>query len=142
MQYARAQQSASLISSDVETGGVQVSDGRSMRSIFRFVSHIFVESFTLTFLAEWGDRSQITTIILAAREVIRVPFFVINSTFLQDVVGVSLGGTVGHALCTGIAVIGGRLIAQRISVRTVTFVGGVVFIVFALSALVVAPDAL
>ena len=30
---------------------------------------IFLQAFTLTFLAEWGDRSQITTIILAAREV-------------------------------------------------------------------------
>lgn len=32
--------------------------------------------------------------------------------------GVTIGGTLGHALCTGLAVIGGRLIAQRISVRT------------------------
>ena len=30
----------------------------------------------------------------------------------------TLGGTLGHALCTGLAVIGGRLIAQRISVKT------------------------
>ena len=40
--------------------------------------------------------------------------------FLQNVVGVTVGGTLGHALCTGLAVIGGRLIAQRISVRTGT----------------------
>lgn len=33
------------------------------------VSPIFIQAFTLTFLAEWGDRSQLTTIILAAREV-------------------------------------------------------------------------
>lgn len=39
---------------------------------------------------------------------------------LQNVVGVTIGGTLGHALCTGLAVIGGRLIAQRISVRTGT----------------------
>ena len=38
--------------------------------------------------------------------------------FPQNVVGVTIGGTLGHALCTGLAVIGGRLIAQRISVRT------------------------
>lgn len=29
-----------------------------------------------------------------------------------------MGGTFGHCLCTGLAVIGGRMIAQKISVRT------------------------
>lgn len=72
-------------------------------NIIAFLSAIYFKSFTLTFLAEWGDRSQITTIILGARE---------------DVYGVILGGILGHAICTGIAVIGGRLLAQRISVRT------------------------
>jgi putative Ca2+/H+ antiporter (TMEM165/GDT1 family) len=89
--------------------------------IYMFFSRIFVQSCTLTFLAEWGDRSQISTIILAARD---------------NVVGVIIGGTLGHALCTGLAVIGGRFIAQRISMRTVTFIGGIVFIIFAISALV------
>ena len=37
---------------------------------------------------------------------------------LQDVIGVTIGGILGHALCTGLAVVGGRIIAQRISVRT------------------------
>lgn len=37
---------------------------------------------------------------------------------LQDPYGVAVGGTVGHCLCTGLAVIGGRMIAQKISVRT------------------------
>ena len=36
----------------------------------------------------------------------------------QDPVGVTLGGTAGHALCTTLAVIGGNIIAQRISVRS------------------------
>lgn len=41
-----------------------------IRSLLRSVlSPIFVEAFVMTFLAEWGDRSQITTIVLAAREV-------------------------------------------------------------------------
>ena len=31
---------------------------------------------------------------------------------------VIIGGTLGHGLCTGLAVVGGRLIAQKISVRT------------------------
>jgi putative Ca2+/H+ antiporter (TMEM165/GDT1 family) len=36
----------------------------------------------------------------------------------QNVYGVAIGGSLGHAICTGIAVVGGRLLAQRISVRT------------------------
>uniref|UniRef100_A0A7N4Q037 GDT1 family protein n=1 Tax=Sarcophilus harrisii TaxID=9305 RepID=A0A7N4Q037_SARHA len=74
---------------------------------------------------EWGDRSQLTTIVLAARE---------------DPYGVAVGGTVGHCLCTGLAVIGGRMIAQKISVRTVTIIGGIVFLAFAFSALFISPD--
>jgi len=95
------------------------------RFLRRFFPRIFLQSLTLTFLAEWGDRSQIATIVLAARE---------------DLAGVVIGGTLGHALCTGLAVIGGRMIAQRISVRTVTLVGGVVFIFFALSAFLINPS--
>ena len=37
---------------------------------------------------------------------------------LQDVVGVTIGGFLGHGLCTALAVVGGRMIAQRISART------------------------
>ena len=51
-----------------------------------------------------------------------------------------VGGVLGHSICTGLAVIGGRMIAQKISVRTVTLVGGVVFLVFAVSALFFDPN--
>ncbi|GMS87408.1 hypothetical protein PENTCL1PPCAC_9583, partial [Pristionchus entomophagus] len=105
---------------DMEAGAARA-DKNSAWAIFSFVSTIFVEAFTMTFLAEWGDRSQLTTIILGARE---------------DIAGVIIGGVLGHALCTGIAVMGGKLVAQRISVRTVTLVGGVVFLIFALSAFI------
>jgi len=107
---------------DPEAGIVRTPQRRLLYSIF---SRVFLQSFTLTFLAEWGDRSQIATIILAARD---------------EVIGVIFGGTLGHALCTSLAVLGGRCIAQHISIRTVHLVGGIVFIIFALSALVIQPD--
>ncbi|CAF3974568.1 unnamed protein product [Rotaria sp. Silwood2] len=93
--------------------------------IRRYVSPIYIQSFIMTFLAEWGDRSQITTIVLAASE---------------NLLGVIVGGTIGHGLCTGLAVLGGRFIAQRISPKTVTLTGAVVFLVFALSAFFIHPD--
>ncbi|XP_013782704.1 transmembrane protein 165-like [Limulus polyphemus] len=110
---------------DVETGVISNGPVRTIhRKLMVFLSRIFLQSFTMTFLAEWGDRSQLTTIILAARE---------------DAVGVTLGAAVGHAICTLLAVLGGRIVAQRISVRTVTLIGGCVFLAFAVSALVVGP---
>jgi putative Ca2+/H+ antiporter (TMEM165/GDT1 family) len=76
---------------------------------------IAMQAFTLTFVAEWGDRSQIATIALAAA---------------KNPYGVTLGGCVGHTMCTGLAVLGGRMLAARISEKTVSCFGGVVFLLF------------
>jgi len=83
------------------------------------VNKVMMQAFTLTFLAEWGDRSQIATIALAAA---------------REPVGVTLGASIGHAMCTGVAVIGGKLLASSISERTVLLVGGVLFCIFAVLA--------
>lgn len=80
----------------------------------------FVQSLTLTFLAEWGDRSQIATIALAAA---------------KDPVGVTIGGCLGHSMCTGLAVVGGRMLAARISEKTVSFYGGIIFTIFGIHSL-------
>lgn len=110
---------------DIETGIVTPTRMKTFkRKLMVFVSRIYLESFTMTFLAEWGDRSQLTTIILAARE---------------DAYGVTLGAIIGHSVCTLLAVIGGRIIAQKISVRSVTLIGGIVFLIFAVSALLMGP---
>lgn len=81
------------------------------------ISPIWVQTFVMTFLGEWGDRSQIATIAMAAG---------------QDYWWVTLGATVGHAICTGVAVIGGRAIAGRVSMKVVTIGGAVAFLAFGL----------
>jgi Ca2+/H+ antiporter, TMEM165/GDT1 family len=77
---------------------------------------IVIESFVLTFVAEWGDRTQIATITLAAA---------------KNPIGVTIGGILGHTICSLIAVWGGKMIAGRISEKTITIVGGLLFILFA-----------
>ncbi|MBD2256380.1 TMEM165/GDT1 family protein [Pseudanabaena sp. FACHB-2040] len=80
---------------------------------------IISKAFTLTFLAEWGDRTQIATITLAAG----------NNPF-----GVAIGATLGHAICAAIAVLFGKLVAGRLSEKTLMLLGGGLFIVFGLVA--------
>lgn len=82
---------------------------------------ILSQAFVMTFLAEWGDRTQISTIALAAS---------------YQPVGVTVGAILGHSICAAIAVIGGRLIAGRISERMVTAIGGLLFLIFGFVAIV------
>ncbi|MEH2407849.1 TMEM165/GDT1 family protein [Nostoc sp.] len=80
---------------------------------------IVIEAFVLTFMAEWGDRTQIATIALAAG---------------NNPIGVTIGAILGHAICAAIAVIGGKMIAGRISERQLTLIGGCLFLVFGVVA--------
>ncbi|XP_052185693.1 GDT1-like protein 4 isoform X2 [Diospyros lotus] len=93
---------------------------KQRRQIFtQFVSPIFLKAFSITFFGEWGDKSQLATIGLAADE---NPF------------GVVLGGILGQALCTTAAVLGGKSLATQISEKIVAFSGGVLFIVFGIQS--------
>lgn len=81
---------------------------------------VFVQAFILTFLGEWGDRSQIATIALAAAHVRVLDLSLYISYFsnnYQNVYVVALGTVVGHAGCTALAVIGGRWLSTKISVK-------------------------
>ena len=70
------------------------------------LSPAWVQTFVMTFLGEWGDRSQIATIAMAAG---------------NDYWWVTLGALVGHACCTGVAVVGGKAIAGKVSLRVGKF---------------------
>ena len=48
----------------------------------------------------------------------------------QDPIGVTIGGCIGHSICTGMAVIGGRMLASSISEKSVAFYGGLIFLAF------------
>ncbi|KAL3690513.1 hypothetical protein R1sor_016822 [Riccia sorocarpa] len=85
----------------------------------RFFTPVFLEAFILTFLGEWGDRSQIATIALASH---------------KNAIGVTIGASLGHTICTSLAVVGGRLLALKISQRTVATLGGLLFLCFAISS--------
>ncbi|KAF7593599.1 hypothetical protein BBP40_011220 [Aspergillus hancockii] len=103
--------------------GSSPSRGRCLNDVLSGMNNLFslllspawVQTFVMTFLGEWGDRSQIATIAMAAG---------------QDYWWVTVGAISGHGLCTAAAVIGGSAIAGRVSMRVVTLGGAVAFLVF------------
>jgi len=95
--------------------------GKKCLKIFK----LFVNTFTMTFIAEWGDRSQLATIVLVG---------------FNDVGGVIVGGCLGHSICTAGAVLAGALIARYVSVRKVTFLGALVFLGFAIASIFISPE--
>eukprot|EP00189_Rhodosorus_marinus_P009973 CAMPEP_0184738128 /NCGR_PEP_ID=MMETSP0315-20130426/858_1 /TAXON_ID=101924 /ORGANISM="Rhodosorus marinus, Strain UTEX LB 2760" /LENGTH=162 /DNA_ID=CAMNT_0027205717 /DNA_START=435 /DNA_END=921 /DNA_ORIENTATION=- len=74
---------------------------------------VCMKCFWMTFLAEWGDRSQLTTVTLAAS---------------RNAYGIALGGILGQTFCTTVAVLGGAFLAARISERMVSLIGGLLFL--------------
>ena len=81
---------------------------------------IMAEAFGLVFVAEWGDRTQIATIALAAA---------------NPPLGVIGGAVLGHAICAAIATNCGRWLCGKVSERTLTALGGGLFLLFGLLAI-------
>jgi len=109
---------------DTATAKKSSKDGDDLKKqkrpfLSQFFSPIFLKAFSITFFGEWGDKSQLATIGLAADE---NPF------------GVVLGGIIGQALCTTAAVLGGKSLASQISEKFVALSGGVLFIVFGIQS--------
>lgn len=98
---------------DVVGGGAVAATAKSP---LRVVS----ETCSLIFFAEWGDKSMLATIALAAA---------------KNPAGVIVGGVAGHLCASIIAVVGGSLLGKYISERNARIFGGVMFLVFALLTL-------
>lgn len=108
---------------DMESGGVSsnVHASSSFDKIYDLAALIFspawVQIFVMNFLAELGDRSQISIIALAS-----------DSNYWFTIAG----AVVGHLICCAVAVTGGKFLASKISMRTVTLAGAACFFLFAL----------
>ena len=94
----------------------QITDGLGNLAAL-VLSPVWVQIFAMTFFAEWGDRSQITTIAMAAG---------------SDYWFVIIGGIVAHFLCTATAVVGGKMLATKITLKNVTLGGAVLFLFFSM----------
>ncbi|KAJ0235380.1 hypothetical protein HA466_0265660 [Hirschfeldia incana] len=112
------------LDSDLKANGKATEDNNKVEDenkeqkrpfLTQFFSPIFLKAFSINFFGEFGDKSQLATIGLAADE---NPF------------GVVLGGVVAQLLCTTAAVIGGKSLASQISERIVALCGGMLFIIF------------
>jgi len=81
------------------------------------INKVFLKAFLLTFLGEWGDKSQLGTISLAATN---------PSAQLMVFIGCSMG----YAACVGLAVLLGKFVVSKIKITYLNIAGGVLFLGF------------
>ena len=101
---------------NIKEAKAEVNAAERQLSTYKNILIVSLEAFLLIFSAEWGDRTQIATIALAAG---------------NNPVAVSAGAILGHTVCAAIAVTSGKVLSKRISERQLTFAGGFLFLAFA-----------
>jgi len=79
-------------------------------------ARVVLSTFALVFAAEWGDKSFLATIALAAS---------------SDPVGVTSGAVAGHGIATGIAIAGGSMLSKAFNPSVLQYAGGSLFLAFA-----------
>lgn len=102
-------------------GGADDLLAQALACLKRTASYVFspvwIQVFAMIFVGELGDRSQISIIAMAS-----------DSNYWN----VIFGAVVGHVACNAVAVMGGRYLANKISIRTITLCGALAFFIFAL----------
>lgn len=74
--------------------------------------------FIVFFIAEFGDKTQLTTISLAAQ--------------YQNAVSVFIGATLGMLVADGIGIVAGVVLGKHIPQRTIKWVSATIFLIFGL----------
>lgn len=90
------------------------------RSQTRSSTFVWLRFAVLIFLAEWGDRSMLATVTLAAT---------------RSPIGVVLGGCLGHFLAASLAVVSSGILQKYVSDRTIKLIGSLLFIGFGVTTL-------
>ncbi len=98
----------------------QESEEKQENSAIKETLETFVQTFTLIFLSELGDKSQISTIYLSSNS---DPLLIFYSVCFAQI------------LLTIIAVLGGHFVSGRVSEKTLTVVAGIMFLAFGIISL-------
>lgn len=117
--YDASQMSRIALCEEVEEAKETIEQADSIAAKQGARRSVVIQAFVLTFVGEWGDRTQFATIALAAA---------------NDPWGVTAGAILGHAICAAIAVVGGRLLAAHLSEKVITALGGLLFVLFGIAA--------
>lgn len=87
-----------------------------VRALTATSAGLILSTFALVFAAEWGDKSFLATIALAAA---------------TSPVGVTFGAITGHGAATALAVLGGGILSKNVSESVLQYAGGALFLAFA-----------